>query len=479
MQKLVWSPYQKAFYKDVQSGTGHTILEAVAGSGKTTALVESFKYVPRGKKSIALAFNKSIQKELRARAPSYIQDVLTFHSLGLRSIKQRFKNVIIDDYKVLNIVKEMNECGKDYDLINSICSTVSYCKYELTDTPEGIEKIMVRFGVSPGDEISKAEFSKIVIKTLAADKSITNIIDFDDMCWFPFIYNLFMGHYDYVFVDEFQDMNRSQAMMAQRVCRPETGRIILAGDSLQNLYSWRGSDTSIVSGIKKEANAKILNLPISYRCPKKIVDLVKPWVPSIQASPTAQEGEINDISTTDMFRLAKPGSFILSRVNAPLIKICMRFIREGKRCNIQGRDIGQQLNSLIRKSKKKQVPAFLKWLERWKNEEVAKLQEKGFNPENIVDRHDCLVELCDEFSSLDEVKEKIDELFDDSDESNIIICSSVHRAKGRERNEVFLLKWTCRGWFDTIFDHEPDEEMNINYVACSRSKSKLFLVNKF
>ena len=92
--KLEWSSYQKALFKDIAQGEGHTIVEAYAGASKTTSIVESFKYIPRGKKAIALAFNKIIQEELRSRSPSYV-DVLTFHSLGYRAIKQKFGNVVL------------------------------------------------------------------------------------------------------------------------------------------------------------------------------------------------------------------------------------------------------------------------------------------------------------------------------------------------------------------------------------------------
>lgn len=479
MAKVEWSPYQQALFKEIKTGQGNVIVEALAGSGKTSSLVESFKYVQRGKKCIALAFNKSIQKELREKAPSYIQDVLTFHSLGLRAVKQRFKNVVIDDYKVMNILKDNGECGKDYNLMNSIRETISYCKYELVDAPDSIEQVMYRFGVDTCG-MEQEQFIKIVIKTMATDKTMTNIIDFDDMCWFPFVHNLFMGHYDYVFVDEFQDMNRAQAMMAQRVCRPKFGRFIACGDSKQDLYKFRGSDSSIIGGLKKEPNTTILTLPITYRCPQKIVELVKPWVPNFEASATAKEGEINSISLNEMYKLAKHGCFVLSRVNAPLIKICLSFIRNGKRANIRGRDIGAQLAGLIKKSKKKQIPAFLKWLEKWKNDEVEKLQSRNISVENTLDKYECLVNLCDDFSTLDEVEEKVEELFDDSDEKNVITLSSIHKSKGLERDEVFLLKWTCRGWFDTIFDFtEEDQEMNCNYVGSTRAKNKLFLVNKY
>ena len=137
--------------------------------------------------------------------------------------------------------------------------------------------------------------------------------------------------------------------------------------------------------------------------------------------------------------------------------------------------------SLLKKSKKKRIDAFLKWLEKWKDDEVETFQKKKFNPEVILDKYDCLVVLCEESANLEEVKARIDTLFDDTEEENLIVLSSVHRSKGLERDDVFLLKWTFRLWFDAIEDvgiEKPNEEMNIAYVAATRSKQNLYLVHK-
>jgi DNA helicase-2/ATP-dependent DNA helicase PcrA len=472
-----WSEYQKAIFKNISQGDGHLIIEAYAGAAKTTSIIESFKYVPKGKKSIALAFNKRIQEELQSRAPSYIE-TFTFHSLGFRAIKQRFGKVELDDYKVFNLVKDQLAPHNDFDLITNICNTVAFCKYGLLDTPSQIGDLIDRFSVDLC-EMDRKVFINLVAKTLSYDKALTTKIDFNDMCWFPFVYNLPMGLYDYVYIDERQDLNKSQLVIAKTVCRPGTGRIIAVGDENQALYSWRLADNSIIDEIKKQSKTKILPLPISYRCPQVIIDLAKNWVADISCPDTAITGEIKDISLNELYKLARPGCFILSRTNAPLIKICMSLIRNNVKANIRGRDVGQQLNHLIKKSKKKQIPVFLKWLENWKNEEVARLKEKNFSPENVLDRYECLVSLCEECSTLIKVSSKIDELFDDTDENNIVILSTVHRAKGLERDDVFLLRWTFRVWFDQMhFIDKPNEEANIAYVAVTRCKKHLFIVQK-
>jgi len=465
------------FYGFVLDGDGRFLLSDFTITHNTSSIIESFKYIPKGKKTLALAFNKIIQEELRARSPSYI-DTLTFHSVGFRAIKQRFGNVELDDNKVFNIVANMLDKYTDHDLIVNVCDTVAFCKYGLIDIPSQIDDIIDRFGIDVCGFDRKA-FINLVIKALSADKLETSKIDFNDMCWFPFVYNLSLGQYDYIFVDEVQDLNKAQLIMAKKACKPG-GRIIAVGDSFQALYSWRMADTAIIEDIKNQNKSKILPLPISYRCPRSVIDLAKNWVPTITCPETAIDGEIKDISLNQLYSLAKPGCFVLSRTNAPLIKICMNFIRNGVRANIRGRDVGKQLAYLIKRSKRKQIPAFLKWLEEWKDGEVKKLQDKNINTDNVLDRFECLVNLCDECKTLDEVNKRIDELFNDTDEEKIVILSTVHRAKGLERDNVFVLRWTFRIWLDDCSLIEPpNEEANIAYVAATRSKNNLFIVRKW
>jgi superfamily I DNA/RNA helicase len=475
--KLQWSEFQKDIFRNVSKETGHLIVQAYAGSAKTTTLIESFRYVPKGKKIIALAFNKKVQMDLQTRAPSYILPV-TFHSCGLRAIKNRFGKVDVDDSKVFKLVK--NHLGNDaqHDLVSNVCNTVAFCKYGLIDNPVAISTMMADFDIDTCD-MDEDEFIETVIKILSLDKLKTESIDFNDMCWMPYVHNLNLGKYQYVYIDEYQDLNRAQLIMAKKLCDPNGGRIIAAGDEFQAIYQWLLADTSFIEDIKSRPDTKILPLPVSYRCPKNVIHLAQNWVPKITCPDTAIDGEVNEIGLNELYKLAKPGCYVLSRTNAPLIKVCLTFIRKGIRANILGRDIGKQLSYLIKKSKKKQISAFLKWLEAWKDKEVKKLVAKNVKPDNVLDRFECLVNLCEECDSLYEVTAKITELFNDTSEKNIVVLSTIHKAKGTERDDVFLLRWTFRVWFDQMrWIDKPNEEANIAYTACTRTMKRLFIVNK-
>ena len=56
---MEWSEFQLAIFENVAHGEGHTVVNAVAGAGKTTVLVEAAGLVPEGKSTLFVAFNRS------------------------------------------------------------------------------------------------------------------------------------------------------------------------------------------------------------------------------------------------------------------------------------------------------------------------------------------------------------------------------------------------------------------------------------
>jgi superfamily I DNA/RNA helicase len=102
---------------------------------------------------------------------------------------------------------------------------------------------------------------------------------------------------------------------------------------------------------------------------------------------------------------------------------------------------------------------------------MKRLQEKNRDATIVLDKIECLENLCEDAKTLDDVKDNIKELFIDGDDSKRVILSSTHKAKGLERERVFMLNWTFR-------KNGPQEEKNLIYVAQTRAKSNLFIVEK-
>lgn len=363
--KRIWSEYQKNIFKDIYSGVGNTLVTARAGSSKTTSLVEGSKYIPKGNKTLFCAFNKSIQEELKSRLSERIE-CLTLHSLGFRGIRQRFGNVELNNYKCQDIVTDFFAFPKeDADLIDSICKTVSLSKANLVDTPDKIEELIDYYDIDLCETELK-EFIPYVCKALRLCKEKTEVIDFNDMVWFPFVYRINVGKYDYVFIDEAHDLNKCQIELALSAVKPN-GRVIAVLDTRQAIYSFAGADSKVYENLKSRLNPKELTLPICYRCPKKVVELAQTLVPDILPYENNIDGEIIDLKLFDLIKTAKPGDYVLSRYNAPLIKSCMNFIKNRVPANILGRDVGDGLLYLIKKSKRKLLKIFWNGLVNGKN----------------------------------------------------------------------------------------------------------------
>ena len=88
------SIYQQDVFNFIQNGSGNGVIKAVAGSGKTTTIIQSLSLIPTNKRILMLAFNKSIADELKEKVPYHVE-VSTFHSCGLQhfviQVEQEFK----------------------------------------------------------------------------------------------------------------------------------------------------------------------------------------------------------------------------------------------------------------------------------------------------------------------------------------------------------------------------------------------------
>lgn len=83
------SKYQQKIFDFVTKGTGNAVINAKAGSGKTTTLVEAMKLIPSKEKVLFVAFNKAIEQELTKRLEGYDNvDVRTYHGLAFAMLKQ-------------------------------------------------------------------------------------------------------------------------------------------------------------------------------------------------------------------------------------------------------------------------------------------------------------------------------------------------------------------------------------------------------
>ena len=465
-----WSKYQVAVFENVATGIGNTVVKAVAGSGKTTTIVEALNHIPAGLRTLFVAFNKSIAEELKKRAPRGVE-VSTLHSYGLKCITRSLGRLRIDANRVDDFAKQMyGDDHKTWELRRDLAKTVSLAKGALAADEDEIDAIVDEFNIESAIGENRKQFVQDVMKLLlrCTEVSEDGRIDFDDMIWLPVVLGLKQTQFDRVFIDETQDLNPAQIEMALRAVNP-SGRICAVGDPRQAIYAFRGADSKAIDNVVTRLKATVLPLSVCYRCCKAVILEAQEVVPEIEWAPDAIEGSVSTVPVRDMKRGARAGDFILSRTNAPLISLCMYFLKEGRAATIQGRDVGASLAAFVKKSKAKDVAALRNYVETWRTVECARLAAKHRDTQAVEDRAECILALAEDAMTVDDVVESIQELFADKDDSSRIVLSSTHKAKGMERDRVWLL--------DSTYRRRPGvEEENLYYVGVSRARKELYLV---
>lgn len=346
------SKYQRKIFHTIRNGSGNIIIQAVAGSGKTTTIVECTTMIPTTAKSIFLAFNKSIQLELARRLPQHIRSS-TLHSLGL-SLFTANSNIRpkVETDKMDTVIKaalrdnniEERYWGKYIPFLKQILPKIKatlcdYTKYE------SLSDLAAQFNIENDIDEFKMELIKSCIEKT---KKWVDVIDYDDMIYLPVVNDFTADKYDWVFVDESQDLNKCQFELIKKICNGRT-RVVAVGDKRQSIYAFRGADTLSMENFKEYFKAEELPLSISYRCPKSVIELAQTIVPKIECSPNANDGSVNEVKLDKVLSLATDRDLVLCRTNAPLIGVCFALIRQGKKATIMGRDIGKNLIKTIDK----------------------------------------------------------------------------------------------------------------------------------
>lgn len=489
-----WSNYQQTFFDFIENGKGSCVLIAVAGSGKTTVLVEGARRMPVDRLVQFLAFNKHIAEELSARLPPY-RRASTFNSLGFRALLKFLdtRSIKLESNKVMGIITEMLPILERRIYAGPVRKLVSLAKAHgllprgvagtalMLDTEQNWVELIERYDIEfdkGGDPLQGIEYAR-----LALARSITmsdRLIDFDDQLYLPVVWQAPFTKVDDLLTDESQDINPVQLAMMRMMLKPE-GRLYAVGDPAQSIYSWRGGDSEAINRIKTEFSAIELPLSISYRCPQLVVQEARRYVSHIEPSPTAIAGNVETLSSFTPATF-DPKDVVLCRNNNPLVGLAFDLMKCGVPCRILGREIGQGLVRLIDKMDATDIDDLDYKLDQYEAREILKLQAKGKEEQAAALEDRCMSirvfahRLPETKRTIDELVGLITRLFDDNP-AGLLTLSTVHKAKGKEWPRVFILdrhlmpsRWARQEW-------QQIEERNISYVAITRTQEKLFYID--
>lgn len=508
------SEQQMDIFRWVRDGEGHAMVQALAGTGKTTTIIEAIRYMQG---SVALvAYNKKIAEELQAKIKTRMnkrQDMRagTFHSFGFSSWIRRHPGMKMEGdsersvgyWKWDRIIEELNIPKPDKPLARCARKLLSLAKQygfgiegiEPDNNPARWRWLFDHFnlqdelfdedtGYMPtGEDIDKLMKIAIILARRALLKGIEishEVIDYDDMLYMPLRESTCrIWSYDWVLIDECQDSNPVRRMFARRLLRPE-GRSIWIGDENQAIYGFGGADSESMKVIVEEFNPQLFPLTTTYRCALSVVRYAQQWTPDMVARDDAPEGMVKTIDAENLLKENLLNSdAILCRNTAPLVDLALQLIRGGRGCRVEGRDIGKNLINLAEKWKRvKTIQILAERLREYKKVQMGILTKRGkvMQAEQVGDTVDSLLAIIESLppgATLASLKTKINGMFGDSDAGKpqtLLTLSTIHKAKGREWPRVF---W----WGYNVFNPSPyatqewekEQEDNLMYVAATRA----------
>lgn len=477
---MIYSKYQEAIFANT-SFSFNLQIEAVAGSGKTFTLTEFAKGLDSTEANLALAFNRSIADDFAMKFPSTTQ-CSTLHALGFNFIRQNQKRIATNERKTENILK-YKILGFDPKTKKFPCKEDQSFFWEWKNEVSKIVSIFKSRGCTSADEIPKklpalCEMYQLDIPEVGIVEEVYHlslqqegVIDFDDMILYPVINRYEFPHFKNIFVDEAQDLNICQQQFIQKLCNTD-GRLIVAGDSHQAIYGFRGASPEAMGEFKTMFSPIELPLSISYRCAKRIVNEARYIVPQIESAPDAEEGVVESITESILMNKVSSGDFILCRLNAPLVHIYLQLKSRNLPAKIRGAKIVKSLTDMILEVKNKFSSCNLSTIEQYRKYINGKSWKKWRKVYQLE-----LLDIIEQFSKgvdSDKLIETIIRAFSDSTEG--IILSSIHGVKGLETNRVFLISPELLPHPRATLEWELQQENNLKYVAITRAKKEFYYV---
>ena len=531
-KKIIPSKYQEALYswvKNPKPKSRVAVVEAVAGSGKTTTSIQAVQHIPENQSVIYIAFNRDIVTSVSDKLPAGRDRPVTcrtFNSIGHRTWCKHTGNFKINIDGHLNY-KFIGECmDSDGILSKEVRATLSDAMSKRV-APEHLKRYnkilsqsmsrdrqdMARlvglckasgvipqhvqdqgfFGVYPDRyenivQIIDAAGIVFVLNDAAVYiaqhclrrtfEESEETIDYDSQIYLPVVVGARFEKYDWVLADEVQDTSPMQQYILEHLMHDKS-RLIAVGDSRQAIYAWRGAGCQSMNDLKTKFNAESFPLSICYRCPKKIVEHAKEIVPHIEWFEGQIDGTIEYLDTFDV-RLFTSQDIVLCRNWSPLMELAQKLIAQ----KIPFRMLGKEQNSLSRLVAKMDAASleelehkFGEYLAREKKRLTKNSQEYKFG--DIEDRVESILKFIPKLKeserTVNGLINLINYIFDagELEKRPAVTLSTCHRSKGGEWDHVFLLDAHRMPSPYAKTEEALMQERNLEYVARSRAKKTL------
>ncbi len=507
------------------------LIEALAGTGKSTILAEIAKVLKSEKLSPLecrfVVFGRKNKADLANKLSEikWENSVQTLNSLGYEILRDALgkshKQFRLNNGKYEKIAQDKryldsyNKWGEKIpgklqienhngelaiksksDFVDLLDKMRLHCYFVDEISNDDVWEMAGKYGI----EIFKSRLSEIteavcdVLET-GLDEGIGKLnIDFLDQTWllwhdqnvYKHIFKKWSNKLKVISIDECQDVDLLQIEFIKLLHNQFNNFIIACGDKFQAIYSFRGCLTDGIDVISKKFNCDKMPLTTNWRCGKKHLKLVRDIYPhiNIKPSPTAPDGEIIIIKENNFLDIFDGADRSLSffgicRKNAPLLIFAIRLLTAGYPARIKDRNLGAKLLNKVKEvvRGKYHVDIFLSQVEEWfsfQANSINKLPEKVQEQKltELKDYRDCLVALFAKFQPLclNDWKTEIDKIFDESTTTKKIIdLYTIHSGKGGEGHYTFIIyPENMPIEFEKQSREERQQEQHMIYVSLTR-----------
>ncbi len=477
----------------ILASKGNIKINAVAGSGKTTIVIEYAKTREEGSRILYLAFNKSVKIEASKR---FLEEGLnnvkveTAHSLAYKNIVFNYGyKVRGQGYKTNEIVetlglKAVGEKHAEYMVANHINKFVAYF---CNSSKQKVQELNYL------DTIKEAKAREFVERFYEYILSQTRLfLSFMNSGEIEITHDFYLKKfqlsnpdlpYDYILFDEGQDASAAMLdiFLKQKACK------VIVGDTHQQIYAWRYAINSL-----EQVDFTNYYLSTSFRFSQEIADLaltvlgLKRHIGRFKPIQIEGKGNSNAIKTkailarTNLGLLLKAIEYITERENVKHIYF------EGNINSYTYAEDGASLYDVLhlyndRKSSIRDT--LIKGMK-----DLADLEDYIEKTEEV--QLGMMVEIVKEYGNkipdiIKTLKEK--HVANDEKHKAEVIFSTVHRCKGMEYDTVqlvndFITEGQVHKMREELDKDEVDaakivEEINLLYVAVTRTRNSLYIPN--
>ncbi|MBO1436301.1 ATP-dependent helicase [Meiothermus sp. CFH 77666] len=291
----------------VAHNEGPALVFAVAGAGKTTALVHRLERLVRERvfeprKILATSFSRMAVDDLKRALSSWPHtqgvQVSTLHALGYRIVRKAASEGLLK-------LAEVKEEGAEQALLQRTLRRARELRVPWAQELENLEPedFLSYLGACKGNlqyadlkgaalppealkVASQAEAPKALewyldlYRLFEQVRQAEGLLTFDDMLmqgWevlvrYPEILQTVQKAFQAVLVDEFQDVNLAQSELLDLITAPHRNYMAV-GDDDQTIYEWRGASPRFILEFAQRYQAKKYLIRDTFRCPAPQVAL--------------------------------------------------------------------------------------------------------------------------------------------------------------------------------------------------------------